>query len=299
MSTISEAVSIGTSIMTISAHDDDSGMNSNFYYQMEENEPGKNDTNYFHIDSVKGIILTKQNLDHEKRKVHKFNIIATDHGMPALSASVPVTIIVTDLNDNAPKFNQPSYDCTITDQVKRGQFVTMVTASDDDSADAGELIYSIVAGNENHAFAIDHSSGIISLSSLRKPHLGAYYMLNVSVTDGVFTNFARVRINVKNSNRHSPQFTNRLYIINMEESLPIGQDVVSVKAKDADEGKFGQVEYYIPSDYMGTMFSIDKASGKKPRGLMAFLGFRQEKFIYIDICLGIYLYNFFKGSSFI
>ena len=53
--------------------------------------------------------------------------MATDSGIPALNASVSVRVVVTDLNDNPPKFDQPSYDTTITDLATRGQFVTIVT----------------------------------------------------------------------------------------------------------------------------------------------------------------------------
>ena len=48
---------------------------------------------------------------------------------------------------------------TISDLVKRGQFVTIVTASDEDSSDAHNLAYSIVGGNEKQAFTIDEYSG--------------------------------------------------------------------------------------------------------------------------------------------
>ncbi len=43
--------------------------------------------------------------------------------------------------------------------MKRGQFVTIVTASDEDSSDAHNLAYSIVGGNEKQAFTIEEYSG--------------------------------------------------------------------------------------------------------------------------------------------
>ena len=47
----------------------------------------------------------------------------------------------------------------ISDLVKRGQFVTIVTASDADSSDALNLAYSIVGGNQKQAFTIEEYSG--------------------------------------------------------------------------------------------------------------------------------------------
>ncbi len=120
---------------------------------------GSDDSSYFHIDADRGIILTKQKLDHEKKTQLSFQVVATDHGYPALSSSVSVHVIVMDLNDNAPSFDHPSYEVTISNLVKRGQFVTIVTASDADSSDALNLAYSIVGGNEKQAFSIDEYSG--------------------------------------------------------------------------------------------------------------------------------------------
>ena len=120
---------------------------------------GSEDSSFFHIDGDRGIVLTKQKLDHESRKKLSFQVVATDHGYPALSTSVNVEVIVMDLNDNAPTFDHPSYEVVISDLVKRGQFVTIVTASDVDSSDAHNLAYSIVGGNEKQAFTIEEYSG--------------------------------------------------------------------------------------------------------------------------------------------
>ena len=120
---------------------------------------GSDDSSFFHIDSDRGIILTKQKLDHEAKTKLTFEVVATDHGYPVLSSSVNVEVIVMDLNDNAPSFDHPSYDVIISDLVKRGQFVTIVTASDADSSDSHNLAYSIVGGNERQAFTINEYSG--------------------------------------------------------------------------------------------------------------------------------------------
>ena len=120
---------------------------------------GSDDSSYFHIDSDRGIILTKQKLDHERKTKLTFEVVATDHGYPALSSPVSVEVIVIDLNDNAPHFDHPSYEVEISDLLKRGQFVTIVTASDPDSSDARSLAYTIVGGNEKQAFTIEEHSG--------------------------------------------------------------------------------------------------------------------------------------------
>ena len=191
-----------------------------------------------------------------------FQVVATDSGIPTLSAMVSVRVVVTDLNDNPPKFDQPSYDTTITDLATRGQFVTIVTASDGDSSDAGRLAYSVVGGNVRQAFAIQEFTGIISLSSLRKPELLPSYTLNVSVTDGVFTAFTRVRIAVESSNAHVPAFVQSVYDVDVAENTKKGTSIAMVTAEDADLGAYGQMKYSIGSEASSDVFRIDTNTGK-------------------------------------
>lgn len=64
------------------------------------------------------------------------------------------------MNDNPPKFEQSSYSCFLSEHAQRLQFVTIVTASDPDSIDQERLTYTIVGGNEQQTFYIDHTSGM-------------------------------------------------------------------------------------------------------------------------------------------
>ncbi len=63
------------------------------------------------------------------------------------------------MNDNAPAFERRSYRCALSEDAKRGQFVTMVTATDDDITDQSRLVYSITAGNDQQMFHIDPTNG--------------------------------------------------------------------------------------------------------------------------------------------
>lgn len=74
------------------------------------------------------------------------------------------------MNDNAPKFEQPSYTCWLSEEASRGQLVTLVSASDPDH---GPLQYSIAAGNQHHTFLIDSDSGKLSFP---KPSYNVLYV---------------------------------------------------------------------------------------------------------------------------
>lgn len=49
--------------------------------------------------------------------------------------------VISDLNDNAPLFENSTYYVDISDQVTKGQFVAMVAAIDVDKCNEGELMY--------------------------------------------------------------------------------------------------------------------------------------------------------------
>lgn len=68
-------------------------------------------------------------------------------------------LAVLDMNDNPPKFEQPSYTCFLSEHAQRGQFVTVVSASDADYVDQERLVYTIVGGNEQQTFTIDPTTG--------------------------------------------------------------------------------------------------------------------------------------------
>ena len=74
---------------------------------------------------------------------------------------------VEDVNDNPPQFEQRSYRCVLSEDGKRGQFVTMVTATDPDVSDQTRLVYSLTGGNDLQMFNIDSKRGIIDSIKLK------------------------------------------------------------------------------------------------------------------------------------
>lgn len=166
------------------------------------------------------------------------------------------------MNDNPPKFEQPSYFCGLSVNAKRDQFVTIVTASDPDLIDQGRLRYTIVAGNEQQTFSIDPDTGIITLTNLANFGDQRSLILNVSVSDGVYTNFARLKVELLPANLNSPTFPDVMMNVPVLENQPIGTLVATVKATDKDFGEYGTILYSIHSDLLSETFSIDKNSGK-------------------------------------
>ncbi len=56
-----------------------------------------------------GQIITTQLLDREDVSLYQLNLVAQDRGSSPLSSSVPLTISISDVNDNSPAFSRPSW----------------------------------------------------------------------------------------------------------------------------------------------------------------------------------------------
>ncbi|KAK6637236.1 hypothetical protein RUM44_007650 [Polyplax serrata] len=255
---VSEATPFGTSVFRVTIRDNDTGINQKVRFDIQPD--GTNVTDYFHIDQEEGSIFLKRALDHELQSSHHFAVVATDMGVPSLSSTAHIWVTVTDMNDNPPKFEQPSYNCRLSEHATRGQFITVVAASDPDYVDRDKLHYAIVGGNDHQIFAIDHSSGVITLINLQN-FQETQYLLNVSVSDGVYTSFSRVRIEILPANLHNPTFGQPQIEVRVDENKPAGTFVAHVQATDRDFGQYGELTYYISSELMREFFEMNKTTG--------------------------------------
>ncbi|XP_058484035.1 protocadherin Fat 3 [Solea solea] len=246
---------IGTTVLQVFSQDQDSEKNAVASYQILSDI--YNSSDYFHIDSNSGLIFTARLLDYELAHRYNFIVRATDSGDPALGSDVSVTVTVTDTNDNPPHFSQALYEAFVSELAPRGHFVTCVQASDADTCDAQRLRYSILSGNERMTFMMQSDTGVLSLSNKRRQGMKVAYQLNVSVSDGVFTNTAQVIVRVLGANLYSPVFSQRFYLAEVQENAPPGSKVVQVRATDEDSGLFGQIMYSFINDLGKTQFAID------------------------------------------
>lgn len=110
----------------------------------------------------------------------------------------------------------------------RGQFVALPRAFDNDISDTNFLQYKIVNGNELQTYNIDKQSGIIYLQNMLNFTDKPITILNFSISDGVHTNFARLKITLVPENVHSPVFDELTYEAKISENLPNGQKIITV-----------------------------------------------------------------------
>ena len=96
-----------------------------------------------------------------------------------------MVIFVSPGNMNAPMF-EATIPATVREDAANGFVVATVTATDMDAGTSGEIVYSLVGGNTNDAFAINSMTGSISVSNSQFLNVSLYdtmFNLMVSATD--------------------------------------------------------------------------------------------------------------------
>lgn len=58
-----------------------------------------------------GVITTMQSFDREKQREHTLSVTATDQAQEPLIGLCQITILIADVNDNDPKFENSRYQC--------------------------------------------------------------------------------------------------------------------------------------------------------------------------------------------
>uniref|UniRef100_A0A8D3CK85 Cadherin domain-containing protein n=1 Tax=Scophthalmus maximus TaxID=52904 RepID=A0A8D3CK85_SCOMX len=105
---ITETNSPGSSILSVTARDDDEGSNAHITYHIFRDRGGENLlSSFLNINSENGDIVALKSFDFETLKTFHFHVVASDSGTPSLSSNVTVNVFILDQNDNAPVILYP------------------------------------------------------------------------------------------------------------------------------------------------------------------------------------------------
>ncbi|XP_055968334.1 protocadherin Fat 2 [Sorex fumeus] len=251
---VAEGLPAHTPVIQLLATDPDAGRNRDISYHIVDGDSDA--SSFFEVDAATGQLSTARELDYESRPQFQVRVRATDGGDPPLSGETLVVVQVTDVNDNPPAFEQPQYEARVSSLAACGHPVLRVQALDADPADAARLHYLILSGDPERHFAINRSSGVISMPNLCKRLLDASYSLRVGASDGAFRATVPVYINTTATNAHSPAFPRPLYEAELAENAAAGTEVAVLQAVDGDSGPFGEVEYLIINRLAAEKFAI-------------------------------------------
>lgn len=88
--------------MSVFARDLDNGVNGEVEYSLSDDFGA----DLLKINPNSGVIQTAKELDREKLSSIRLNVIASDKGLPRMSSTASVEVVILDVNDNAPVFEK-------------------------------------------------------------------------------------------------------------------------------------------------------------------------------------------------
>lgn len=101
----------------------------------------------FAIDSKTGWITTVCEMDYEACSSYSFEVVASDLGeLRSLSSTTVVTIAVSDVNDNPPRFERELYRGAVKESDPLGEVVAVLKTKDRDGTDQNRLVSFYITG---------------------------------------------------------------------------------------------------------------------------------------------------------
>jgi len=171
---INENSASGTAVGTVTATDPDAGQTRTYSIT------AGNTNNAFSINATTGALTVNNSaaLNFEATPTFSLTITATDNGTPVKSGSATVTVNLNNVNE-APVISSQSL--AVKARSKVGAVVGTVVSTD---PDAGQTrTYSIVSGNTGNTFAINSSTGVVTVNNSNGVKAVGQYDLVIRVTD--------------------------------------------------------------------------------------------------------------------
>ncbi|XP_026528277.1 protocadherin alpha-5-like [Notechis scutatus] len=255
----------GTVIAIISALDKDSGTNGQVRCFLWPTEvPFKLESTFKNYYSL----ILGATLDREQVAEYKMIVTVEDQGVPPLSSSLTLLVPISDINDNAPAFPQPSYTVFVKENNPPGAHIFTMSASDPDVAENALITYWI---DENlwplsSYISLHSESGkLYALQSLDYEEL-KLLEFQVRAKDAGMPSLcgnATVQVFVMDENDNAPVVSGSseedliLLVIPM---MP-GHIVGKIHALDADSGYNAWLRYELVEESSGP-WSVGQYSGE-------------------------------------
>uniref|UniRef100_UPI00398F6B88 protocadherin-10-like n=1 Tax=Pristiophorus japonicus TaxID=55135 RepID=UPI00398F6B88 len=157
----------GASIFAATAFDPDLEQNSYVSYSFKGNLQNSPVSTYLNVNSMNGTIYALRSFDYEHLKNFQVQVQARDAGVPPLSSSATVNVIILDQNDNAPLIVSPSARSgsaageVVPQSAGQAYLVTKIIATDADSGQNARLSYQVLKATDPSLFNVGLNSGEI------------------------------------------------------------------------------------------------------------------------------------------
>ncbi|EDV26024.1 uncharacterized protein TRIADDRAFT_84, partial [Trichoplax adhaerens] len=268
--TIAEHQPSGSTVLTVTASDDDEGSFGLISYSLvlDANQP-----KHFNIDAKTGAITTNREFDRERQSLYSITVRATDGGnnsslSEVMSGFCTFNVRVTDINDNSPSFEFKQYFGSVLLNVPINTRIITLVASDNDTGNSGAVTYSLDQSDDALYFQIDPTNGILSTARSLDGNKREYRFLAVAIDNGQppLQSVAPVVIQVQTNN--AARFTQDRYQAQIVESANVGTIVATVNAYMAGDDSNAWIATYalepgnLPKTNNPPKFSINIITGQ-------------------------------------
>ncbi|KAM3840739.1 protocadherin alpha-C2-like [Vipera latastei] len=271
-SPIPEDSLLGTVVALLSITDEDPGENGKIICKVPVDIPFQLRSSFDDYYSL----ITSGLLDREQVSDYNITITATDAGTPPLSSHKVIKVDVSDINDNAPQFQELPYSIYIPENNAPGSSLCTTKATDLDAYANAYISYSLITGEiqgqpASFYVSIQSETGnIYAVRSFDYETLREFQIVVQAQDAGMpsLSSTATVHIYVLDQNDHVPQI---LYPISMNNSAATemiphsansGYLVTKVIAIDGDSGQNAWLFFHLAQTPVPDIFRVEVHSGE-------------------------------------
>ncbi|KAM4875265.1 uncharacterized protein RHO17_007710 [Thomomys bottae] len=221
-------------------------------------------------------LLTGRSLDREDVAGYNITLVAVDTGPPSLSTETVIEVLLADVNDNPPVFEEDAYVLTVRENNSPAIFIGQVQAEDVDVGENAQVTYSLLppeSGDLSVFAYISINSDNGKLYALRTMDYEAIqdFQFVVKATDGGVLSLSSqvtVRVVVLDDNDNRPMI---LYPLQngtgpcndlVPRSAEAGYLVTKVVAVDGDSGQNSWLSYHLLKATDLGLFSVQPQNGE-------------------------------------
>jgi protocadherin delta 1 len=262
--TVDEDVAINTTILTLTARDDDEGQNGDVIYSLSPRQDEKI-LKLFQIVPKSGALQVKESLIFEPGKQYRIIVEASDRAKQPLISQTQVTVNVRDTHNNPPRIKVDLLSNTdkaqISESASLNAPIAHVTVDDPDTGSNGKINCSI----RSEHFQLQKFNALeykVVVSHALDREVQSEYTIIVKCQDEgtpPLNASSTLKVTVLDENDHDPVFTKPGYVVQTQEDNNIGASLIRVSASDKDIGRNAEITYRLrPSGYN---FTIDAKTG--------------------------------------
>ncbi|NWR85523.1 PCDGM protein, partial [Furnarius figulus] len=255
---IAESATVAARFPLESAQDPDVGTNAVSSYRLSPNSHFSLDVKQQPDGKLFPELVLERALDREEQPELQLVLTAVDGGSPARSGTAEITVLVLDVNDNAPTCDRTTYKVQVPENTPVGAVLLRVNASDPDEGPNGETQYSFgvhTSDSVRRLFSLDPRSdprtGEIRTKAPLDYEESSAYEIAVRARDKgspAMEGHCHLRVELIDINDNSPEIVLTSVSSPVQEDATPGTVIALIGVKDSDSGDNGQVRLQIAKE---------------------------------------------------